>query len=520
MYKIFLVEDDFSLADAVKSLLESYGSEVTAVKDFRNVTAEFTEAKPHLVLMDIKLPFKDGYFWTSEIRKISSVPIVFLSSASDNMNIIMAINMGADDFIPKPVDAMVLNAKVNAILRRTYEITSNSQTVDFYGATLHLSDYTVTYSGKRTELTKNEFRILQILLDNRGKIVSRDTGCYHYKAGSGVYYKVKRKVFAYCLRKNKIAVILFILMTALNGVVFLLYDIMTEAFFYAESLTLVTFLMLIGIDFTGELKAAKRRSDLKKSILLQSCFESVDADIRDEDYCEMLALLSDELNRLQTDFSLKKQADNDYYTAWVHQIKTPIATMKLLLSQNAEENKELSAELFRIEQYVEMVLSYIRLESDSNDLVIKAYSLDELIRETVRKFAPQFIAKRLKLNYEPTNKTAVTDKKWLMFILEQLISNAVKYTPEGEITISVEGNTVKISDTGIGIAPEDIPRIFEKGYTGANGRLGQKSSGLGLFLSKKAASLISAGISVQSIPGSGTEFSVILPGEKKMQTLL
>ena len=179
MYKIFLVEDDFSLADAVKSLLESYGSVVTAVKDFRNVTAEFTEAKPHLVLMDIKLPFKDGYFWTSEIRKISSVPIVFLSSASDNMNIIMAINMGADDFIPKPVDAMVLNANVNAILRRTYEITSNSQTVDFYGATLHLSDYTVTYSGKRTELTKNEFRILQILLDNRGKIVSRDTLMTH-----------------------------------------------------------------------------------------------------------------------------------------------------------------------------------------------------------------------------------------------------------------------------------------------------------------------------------------------------
>lgn len=179
MYKIFLVEDDFSLADAVKSLLESYGSEVTAVKDFRNVTAEFTEAKPHLVLMDIKLPFKDGYFWTSEIRKISSVPIVFLSSASDNMNIIMAINMGADDFIAKPVDGMVLNAKVNAVLRRTYEITSNSQTVDFYGATLHLSDYTVTYSGKRTELTKNEFRILQILLDNRGKIVSRDALMTH-----------------------------------------------------------------------------------------------------------------------------------------------------------------------------------------------------------------------------------------------------------------------------------------------------------------------------------------------------
>lgn len=175
MYKIFLVEDDFTLADAVKSLLESYGNEVQTVRDFRNVTEEFEAAKPHLVLMDIKLPFKDGYYWTSEIRKSSSVPIVFLSSASDNMNIVMAINMGADDFIPKPVDAPVLNAKVQAILRRTYEISDKPQTVEFCGAELHLTDYTVTCGDKRAELTKNEFRILQVLLENRGKIVSRDT---------------------------------------------------------------------------------------------------------------------------------------------------------------------------------------------------------------------------------------------------------------------------------------------------------------------------------------------------------
>ena len=125
--------------------------------------------------MDIKLPFRDGYHWTAEIRKTSTVPIVFLSSASDNMNIVMAINMGADDFIPKPVDASVLNAKVQAILRRSYEITENSQTIEFYGAVLHLSDYTISYQDKRIELTKNEIRILQVLLDNRGRIVSRDS---------------------------------------------------------------------------------------------------------------------------------------------------------------------------------------------------------------------------------------------------------------------------------------------------------------------------------------------------------
>lgn len=175
MYKIFLVEDDYSLADAVKKLLESYGNEVHKARDFRYIADEFTSIKPHLVLMDIKLPFRDGYHWTAEIRKTSTVPIVFLSSASDNMNIVMAINMGANDFIPKPVDASVLNAKVQAILRRSYEITENSQTIEFYGAVLHLSDYTISYQDKRIELTKNEIRILQVLLDNRGRIVSRDS---------------------------------------------------------------------------------------------------------------------------------------------------------------------------------------------------------------------------------------------------------------------------------------------------------------------------------------------------------
>ena len=179
MYKIFIVEDDKGIADGIVNCLGNWGMEGRAVSDFMKVIEEVNEYEPHLIIMDITLPYMGGYHWCQEIRKTSSVPIIFISSATDNMNIIMAINMGADDFIPKPVDAMVLNAKVNAILRRTYEITSNSQTVDFYGATLHLSDYTVTYSGKRTELTKNEFRILQILLDNRGKIVSRDTLMTH-----------------------------------------------------------------------------------------------------------------------------------------------------------------------------------------------------------------------------------------------------------------------------------------------------------------------------------------------------
>lgn len=174
MYRILLVEDDGALASEIKKQLESYGNDVHTVSDFRGVIGEFEEYKPQLVLMDIMLPYKDGYYWTAEIRRSSSVPIVFISSASDNMNIVMAINMGADDFIAKPFDPMVLNAKVQAVLRRSYELSKNCNTIEFCGAELNISDESVTYGGKKAELTKNEFRILQTLLENRGKIVSRD----------------------------------------------------------------------------------------------------------------------------------------------------------------------------------------------------------------------------------------------------------------------------------------------------------------------------------------------------------
>jgi len=174
MYRILLVEDDFSLAEAMKKQLESWGNEVCLVTDFQNVLSVFLECQPHLVLLDIMLPFYNGYYWCNEIRRISNIPVVFISSASDNMNIVMAINMGGDDFITKPVDPMVLTAKVQAILRRTYEISESAPIMEFHGAVLNLNDHSVIYQGRRLELTRNEFRILHTLLENKGKIVSRD----------------------------------------------------------------------------------------------------------------------------------------------------------------------------------------------------------------------------------------------------------------------------------------------------------------------------------------------------------
>ena len=175
MYRIMIIEDDLSMADAIKKQIESWGNDVMCIRDFREVISAFVEYDPHLVLVDIMLPFYNGYYWCSEIRKISNVPVVFLSSASDNMNIVMAMNMGGDDFIPKPVDLSVMTAKVQAVLRRAYDMAGKIPVLEHRGAVLNLNDASLIYNGERIELTKNDFRILQTLLGNKGKVVSRDT---------------------------------------------------------------------------------------------------------------------------------------------------------------------------------------------------------------------------------------------------------------------------------------------------------------------------------------------------------
>ena len=174
MYKIMIVEDDALLAKALQKTISSWDYDVRCVKRFDAVTDECREIEPHLVIMDIMLPFYNGYHWCAEIRKFSKVPVMFLSSAADNMNIVRAVNMGGDDFIAKPVDGTVLVAKIQALLRRCYDMPMPVPTLSHNGVTLDLGDTTVSYNGSTIELTKNEFRIMQTLLENKGKVVSRD----------------------------------------------------------------------------------------------------------------------------------------------------------------------------------------------------------------------------------------------------------------------------------------------------------------------------------------------------------
>ncbi len=175
MYRIFLVEDDETIARLIKKHLEKWEYEVRTVQDFGNVLGEFAVCDPQLVLLDIRLPFYNGYHWCTQIRQVSKVPIIFLSSVSDNMNIVMAMNMGADDFIPKPFDLEVLTAKVQALLRRSYDFAGSSSMLEHKGMLLNLSDATLLYQEQKVELTKNELKILQTLIENKTQVVTRET---------------------------------------------------------------------------------------------------------------------------------------------------------------------------------------------------------------------------------------------------------------------------------------------------------------------------------------------------------
>ena len=174
MYRLLIVEDDRGIAEAIKAQAEMWGMQAHVVTNFRNVMAEFVETEPHIVLLDIALPFFNGYHWCSEIRKVSKVPIIFISSASDNMNMIMAMNMGADDFIAKPFDQSLLMAKLQALLRRTYDFASSVPVLEHRGALLHTGDQSLVYENEKISLSKNEYRILLVLMENKGRVVSRE----------------------------------------------------------------------------------------------------------------------------------------------------------------------------------------------------------------------------------------------------------------------------------------------------------------------------------------------------------
>ena len=323
-------------------------------------------------------------------------------------------------------------------------------------------------------------------------------------------------MFIKYIKQYKWIGLLFVIFAVIFWTVLFLYNSNTEAVLYATILCIFVagiFMMLHFNRFIKKHKNLQKCVDNANSnpILINDEFTEP-SNIIEQDYQTIIqTILEQYKNQCIKEESLRQDM-MDYYSTWVHQIKTPIASMQMKLQmEDTESNRKLLADLFHIEQYVEMVLCYIRLDSESSDLILKKYDLDFILKESIHKYAGEFVHKRLSLDYKQTNKQVLTDEKWLSFIVDQVLFNAIKYTNKGSITIFLnEEDILVIRDTGIGISAEDLPRIFEKGYTGYNGRLQKKSTGIGLYLSKKAADKLSCRMWIESELGTGTSVYIDL----------
>ena len=320
------------------------------------------------------------------------------------------------------------------------------------------------------------------------------------------------------LKKNIKVYILFVVFIAIFFIMFYLYNLPLEALIYTGSFCFLAALVASFSDFVNYRESYKKLKFLEKNILndLEDLPKSLD--IRIDYYHKIIEKLYEELEKLTQENRQKNTDMVDYYSMWVHQIKTPIAAMNFLLDNEEVDQKILQQELFKIERYVEMVLTYIRLDSISSDYVITKINLDEVVKDSVKKYATIFINKKIKLNYVSHETMVISDKKWLSFAFEQILGNSVKYSSTGgEITIETYENKLVIEDNGMGIKEEDLPRIFEKGFTGFNGRYEKKSSGLGLYLCKKTLDKLGHHIEISSKVGEGTRIEITFPKEDTLR---
>lgn len=319
------------------------------------------------------------------------------------------------------------------------------------------------------------------------------------------------------LRRQYKLILMLALFALVFGAVFALYDLPAEAVGYAAALCLAVGLALFAVSFARYVRKRRTLERLRANVTEAArCLPAPNGAL-ETDYQTLLRALDAERIRACSAADAARQETEDYYTLWAHQIKTPIAAMHLLLETGGERDA-LSAELLKVEQYVEMVLTYLRLDGGESDLVLRHTALDELVRAGLRKLARLFILKKLTVRFDGTGRTVLTDEKWLGFVVEQVLSNAIKYTPRGgAIRVYGEDETLVIADTGIGIRAEDLPRVFEKGFTGFNGREDKKSSGIGLYLCRRIMERLGGAITITSAPGQGTAVRLLLPEREQVR---
>ena len=321
----------------------------------------------------------------------------------------------------------------------------------------------------------------------------------------GEYCKSRRGTFLY-----------FAAAALLLGASFALYHLPLRAVFYPLALAAAAGIAALALDFRSVYKLHRELSQLENTAAELLGVLPPAQSVPEADYQAIVRSLTRQSAAAAEKTAAERSDALEYYTLWAHQIKTPIAAMRLRLqTEDSPLCRSLLADLGRIERYVEMVLTYLRLEGEGTDYVFRETELDGIVRASLRRFAGEFIDRRLTLDYTPSDVRVLTDEKWLSFVIEQVLSNALKYTPRGGVYVYVEEpKTLCVRDTGIGITPGDLPRIFERSYTGLQGRSDKRASGIGLYLCRRICRNLGHTITAESVPGAGTTVRIALEKEK------
>ena len=324
---------------------------------------------------------------------------------------------------------------------------------------------------------------------------------------------MKGNIFISYLKERFKIIIAFVTFVVIFFIVYSLYHISFEPILYS-SILVVTLAMIFSIyDFYKYYaNSIKVKSILRDVQYVEDSLPESKC-LLEQYYQEIIKNLYERNKRMESISDNNNSEMIEYYTMWVHQIKTPIAALHMILQsmELGKEKRAISQELFKIEQYVEMALHFVRMGTMSSDLRLESYSIKFIVNDVIKKYSTIFINKKIKLNLEDIDIEVITDEKWISFVLEQIISNALKYTKKGTISIYMDNKskeTLVIEDTGIGIAKEDIPRVFERGFTGYNGRMDKKSTGIGLYLCKKILDNLSHKINIDSEIGKGTTVAI------------
>lgn len=553
--KIFIIEDEPAIREELVQLLQKYGYQCDSSDDFHHIVQAALSSGANLILLDINLPYQDGFQVCREIRQKSNLPIIVLTSRNSDFDELMSLNIGADDYIAKPYNAQILLARIQKLLARTYEVQDNI-VLTHKGLTLNLLKAEISYQGNKKSLTKNELGILRLLMVNKGNIIPRDAiidelwqseqfyrrkhiECQHRSvtestdrnrsaglSGNETWFRVLRmKLSEYLL--DRIFSLICMLVAALV-LLALLWLIETPAVFilFAEVILLAAYSTALLYDFFRK----QSFYNLLQKMTEQMDIKTLLGELLVPPHFLEGQILVDVLrccNKYQNDQLACAEQENreyrEYLDSWVHEIKTPITSARLIVENEKNPTTlRIDDELRKIDAYVEQVLYYARSTDVEKDFKVEKTTLQALVYAALKTYSKPLIQVGGKPVLKELDIPVAADSKSCTFVIGQILSNAIKYRKDNlqvEFSARAEKNTVSlfISDNGIGISAADLPRVFDKGFTGENGRRYSKSTGIGLYLSQRLCRKMNISLSISSVPGQGTTVTMVFPTESYLQ---